>query len=89
MWMWKERVWRLSLSKGIMLFGGICSEGSLPRKQLIFFTDWLHDECVAIGKEKKTLNGEWYGIFTQNTFADRDINMKIYVKILRFFAYKC
>ena len=46
--------WHEKYNKGFMLFGGISSEGLLPRDKPVFFTEWLHNKCEEIGKEKKT-----------------------------------
>ena len=56
-------------SKGFMLFGGICSEGLLPRDEPVFFTEWLHQKCEEINKEKKTLNNVLYAEFIEDYFV--------------------
>ena len=56
-------------SKGLMLFGGICAEGLLPRNGPIFFTEWLSRKCVEIGKEKKTLDNKLSAIFIKQEFV--------------------
>ena len=63
-------------SKGLMLFGGITSEGLLPRNKPIFFTEWLHKKCAEIGKEKKTLDNKIYASFIKDKFVptlERDL----------------
>ena len=58
-------------SPGVMLFGGITSEGLVPRNEPIFFTEWLSKHCKKIKKEKKTLDNRIYADFIKKTFAQR------------------
>ena len=56
-------------SKGFMLFGGICSEGLLPRDGPVIFTEYLNRKCAEIGKEKKTMDNKIYASFIKDKFA--------------------
>ena len=56
-------------SKGMMLFGGICGEGLIPRDGPIDFSSWLRKKCAEIGKEKNTLDNKLYATFITETFA--------------------
>ena len=64
-------------SKGLMLFGGICADGSLPWRKLIFFTEWLNEKYIEIGKEKNTLNNVIHAQFIKEEFVtvlERDLD---------------
>lgn len=50
-------------SPGFILWGGICSKGLLPKKNPIFFSDWLLKYCLREGKVKKTLDSNGYAAF--------------------------
>ena len=54
---------------GLLLVGGICAEGLLPRSGPVFFTEWLNRKCTEIGKNRKTLDNKLYAMFIKQEFV--------------------
>ncbi|CAF1306054.1 unnamed protein product [Rotaria sordida] len=56
-------------SAGVILWGGISSDGLYPRNAPFYFNEWLDKKCIQIGKTRRTLGSRLYSMFIQQVIA--------------------